>query len=151
MGSSRMRILKSWIALSLITFIPHLFWESFHISLYGGYDNLSPYLPISIWATIGDVFYTLAIVGLISVFKNNLHWIENRMSKKDIISLAVAGFLVALSVEYKAIALDRWFYLPNMPVIPILEVGLSPILQMTLLLPLSVYVTGKVIALVRSQ
>jgi len=60
---------------------------------------------------------------------------------KDIASLAVLGFFIAVFVEYKGLFLNRWHYLEAMPVISGLGVGLSPILQMSLLLPVSVFLT----------
>lgn len=41
-----------------------------------------------------------------------------------------------------ALLLGKWSYAPTMPLVPYLRVGLMPILQMTLLLPLSFYLAG---------
>ena len=133
---------KSWLILILLAFSLHFVWEKSHLPLYYGYQNLSPFLPITIWATVGDVLYTLVVVGIATLFKKDFGWIKN-IGRKDIIGLAIAGFFVALFVEYKAFAFNLWFYSSEMPIIPIIRVGLSPVLQMTILLPLSVYITNK--------
>ena len=130
------------VFLALIAFVLHLVFETSHVFLYTGYEDLSPYLPITVWAAIGDVFYTLGIYLVFALFKRDVLWMRN-ISKTDVFMLAVAGFLLAVGIEWKALFLERWVYLPSMPIIPFLEVGLSPVLQMTILLPFSVYITGR--------
>lgn len=137
-----MRIFGNYVTLALLTFILHFIWENAHIGLYGGYEALPFSKHITLFATVGDVAYTLITVLLFALFKKNINWFIESKSR-DYILLAVLGFFIALFVEYKALALGRWFYLPAMPIIPFLKVGLSPILQMTLLLPLSVFIASK--------
>jgi len=48
-------------------------------------------------------------------------------------------------LNIKALALGRWEYAAAMPIVPLLRVGLSPVLQMAVLLPLAVYF-GKVVS-----
>ena len=129
--------LKTLALVTLISFALHLTWESLHVLLYTGYEHLSTQLPIYVWASIGDVLYTLGAFALVCAFKKNIDWMQ-RSTFSDYLALAALGFFMALFVEYKALAFHRWAYLPNMPIIPFLHVGLSPVLQMTLLLPLTV-------------
>jgi hypothetical protein len=131
--------MKTYSILAGVTFILHYLWEYSHLPLYGGYENLSPFLPISVWASIGDVLYTLGVVFLIALIKRSLSWIQSA-TWHDFAALAIMGFAVAVFVEYKAFAYDKWYYLETMPVIPFLDVGLSPVLQMAVLLPLTVFV-----------
>ena len=133
---------------SVTAFVLHLAWEMLHLPLYSDYEELRTLLPLPLWAALGDVLYTLLAIGLVSLFKKSgLRWIaQARVS--DFIGLAVLGFLIAIGVEYKALALDRWEYSAAMPIVPLLRVGLSPIVQMTVLLPLSVYFAS---ALLRSN
>jgi len=114
----------------------HVVWEYAHHTLYTGYEQLST-LPIYLWATVGDVLYTLAAFALASMFKHGIGWVKES-AWSDFVGLSALGFFVALYVEYKALALGRWSYLPDMPLIPGFEVALSPILQMAVLLPLTV-------------
>ncbi len=131
---------RNLILLIIISFFLHLAWEYLHLPFYTGYEHLSSTIPIPVWATIGDVAYTLGAILLVSLFKGNLTWFrEARM--KDYIGLAILGFCIALFVEYKAVVFHRWYYTNRMPIISLLNVGLSPILQMTILLPLSVFLT----------
>ena len=119
-----------------VAFILHLFWETLHLPLYTNYSALSGPLPITLYATLGDVLYTLGAVLGIGFLKQDIDWLR-RARALDYATLTVVGFATALFVEYKALALHRWAYTAAMPTI--FGVGLSPLLQMTLLLPLSVY------------
>lgn len=127
--------------LVLISGALHLVWENTHVGLYTGYDTLGGGLPITVWATIGDIHYTLAAFALASLFKHGIEWIRD-IRWHDLLGLACLGFFIALYVEYKALALSRWAYLPEMPIVPGFEVGLSPVLQMMILLPLTVAIVA---------
>ena len=58
-------------------------------------------------------------------------------SPKVYAALATLGFAMAVIVERVALAFGRWNYNEHMPVIPGLDVGVLPILQLTVLVPLS--------------
>jgi len=122
-----------------VALFSHFLWESAHLSLYGGYANLSPVLPITLWASVGDALYVLGALLLVSLFQKDI--LTLKITPRELIGFALLGFCIALFVEYKAFVFGKWHYLPTMPVVPFFEVGLSPLLQMTLLLPFSVFVT----------
>ena len=130
------------IVLTGVSFAFHYAWEISHVGLYGGYEDLTS-LPITLWATIGDVVYTLSAYVFISLLKGSWSWLEE-LERRDVAGAAILGFFIALSVEYKALAFGRWFYLDAMPVIPLVNVGASPVLQMTILLPVT-FIVARVI------
>ena len=129
------------ITLALCSFALHFVWEYLHLPLYTGYEALGEGLPLVIYATLGDVLYTLLVVGLCMLLARSKTWAE-KLHSKEYFLLALSGFLVALFVEYKAQVLGRWVYTDLMPTL--FGIGLDPLLQMTLLLPLSVYLANKV-------
>lgn len=137
-----MRIIISYAVLAGISFLLHILWERLHIVLYTGYESLEGMLPVYLFATIGDVFYTLLVVFLIAVVRRDRAWME-KIRTKDYATLAVIGCTVAVYVEAKARIYERWAYTDAMPVI--WGFGLSPLIQMTVLLPLSVYITTVVV------
>jgi len=112
-------------------------WEQLHVRYYTGYDHLSGNVPITLYATLGDVAYTLGVAYIFALIKSDVSWIVNAQMT-DYLALIFVGAFVALFVEYKALALKRWAYKKSMPIIPTLHVGLSPVIQMSLLLPVSV-------------
>jgi len=146
----RYRVLIHLLCIAFLAAVFHFIWESLHVGLYTGYSGLSGSLPITVWATIGDVTYVLASVLFLSLVKYEFQWMS-APQWADIAGLAILGAGIALYVEYKALALERWSYLPAMPIIPGLEVGLSPVVQMTLLLPLAVVSAAYMIRLLTTR
>lgn len=130
--------MKHLFGIGIVSALLHFGWESLHVGLYTGYAGISGPLPITVWATLGDVGYVLAAVLIISIFKRGLSWLA-QPHIYDYAGLAMLGFCIALFVEYKALAFGKWAYTAAMPIVPLLHVGLSPLVQMTILLPLSVY------------
>ncbi len=133
--------MRAYALLALISFLLHFVWERLHITLYTGYEAMEGVLPVYLFATLGDVAYTLGAVVLVSFFTGSLVWFV-RARVWGFLGLAIVGFCIALFVEYKAMALGRWEYTDAMPMLWSLPV--SPLVQMTLLLPLSVFLTAVV-------
>lgn len=47
-----------------------------------------------------------------------------------------------MAVEWRALAVARWSYTESMPVVPLLSVGLWPLLPLTLLVPAAIALAG---------
>jgi hypothetical protein len=137
-----MKTLWAIAVVSVITLLLHGIWEHTHIVLYTGYEQMEGVLPVWVSATLGDLLYTLLIVGVISFVKGGVGWLRDA-SWREYLAAAFVGLLVALMVEYKGLYLGRWEYLPTMPLVPFLHIGLSPLLQMTLLTPLSLWLVRR--------
>ncbi len=58
------------------------------------------------------------------------------MAGLGIVSLVLLGAAVAVAVEWWALATERWQYAGAMPIVPFLQVGLLPVLQMTIIPPI---------------
>jgi len=137
---------KQIILLSLFAFVLHIIWENAQAPLFQGYVSFPQHFSMCLIGTIGDVAITLFVYFIIALLKNNFSWISTP-NKKDIVVLTIIGLFVAVGIEQRALLFDRWAYADTMPIIPYLKVGLLPIFQMTLLLPLSVYLTKKFVSL----
>jgi hypothetical protein len=136
---------KQIIFLSLIAFVLHIVWENMQAPLFQGYASFVAHFPMCAVGTVGDVVITLFVYFIIALLKNDFNWIA-ALNKKDIVILAVVGFLIAVGIEWRALLFGRWAYIGAMPILPYLKVGLTPVIQMTFLLPLSVYFTKIIIA-----
>ncbi len=130
---------------AIVSGVLHALWETLHVPLYMGYEALGWGLPIELFATTGDVLYTCAGIFFVSWITSTSILKEPILSVRTHMLCAGAGFVVALFVEYKAFYFDRWSYTEAMPMIPFLEVGLSPVIQMTVLIPLTVYLTRAIL------
>jgi len=134
---------KCAAVLAGIAFVLHYVWENAHIGLYAGYEGTGGALPITLYATLGDVAYTLLAYALFAFYRRDWSWIRS-LTRKDLALLALTGFTIATFVEWKAFLFGRWTYTPDMPLI--LGFGVSPLLQMSILLPLSIAVTSYLLA-----
>lgn len=133
---------KQIVFLSLVAFILHIIWENVQMPLFQGYTSFVQHFPVCFVATIGDVMFTLFVYAMIALVKGDFDWIV-KLNKKDVFVLAVVGFLFAVGIEQRALLFGRWAYTDAMPIIPYLKIGLTPALQMTFLLPISLYLTKK--------
>ena len=141
-----MRALPSYAVLAFVSFLLHLVWERSHIVLYTGYEALEGVLPVFVYATIGDVAYTLFAAFLFAVVYRDGEWMKTAAGREYAV-LALLGLCIAILVEMKAMYLDRWEYTHAMPLL--YGLGLSPLIQMTVLLPLSVLITVAIVRRLR--
>jgi len=137
-----MKVAKSSAYLLLVALVLHLVWENAQAPLFAGFSSFGQHFFVCFLGTIGDIVFTITVYLGISLLKNDFGWIV-RLGAKDVLVLAVIGFFFALGIEWRALLFERWSYADNMPLIPYFQVGLMPVLQMTLLLPLSFYLTSK--------
>ncbi|MEK7093934.1 MAG: hypothetical protein AAB903_01165 [Patescibacteria group bacterium] len=115
-----------------IAFFLNLMWENVHAFLYLHYQGGPITEQILLRATLFDAVFIILLLILIDRMK-----VER--STGVYIQIGVS-FLVAVLIEVFALGASRWAYGPWMPIIPILEVGLSPIIQ----LPLLGYLSGRI-------
>lgn len=125
--------------------ILHTIWEFTQcIFLYSMWDW--PFWKATIWmwaAIFGDMLIVLGLWKIVTFFSPSIH-IKTAGFKGYALLLGIS-FSASLILEWLAIALDLWQYSPNMPTIELFDyhIGLSPILQITFLPALSVYLAEK--------
>jgi hypothetical protein len=89
---------------------------------------------------VGDVGIILGICAAGSLAAGDLRWgLRDRWNIYA--TAAVLGLAYAALVEQAALGAGRWSYTERMPVVPGLGAGLWPLLQMTLLPPLTFWVS----------
>lgn len=85
-------------------------------------------------AALGDVVITLAVFGVGALAAGSLCW--GLVARWNVyVTGALLGGAWAVAYEWRALAVGRWSYTADMPVVPMLDVGLWPMLQLTLLVP----------------
>src|SRR6266542_4043503 len=111
-------------------------WELAQCSLY----IMSPDTG-SIWwhclrASLGDAVLVLLIWALGWLVFRGAFWFETPGAKGYAV-MVVGGLCLGGAVEWLSVhVLKRWAYEPEMPVVPGLNIGLLPLLQLALLSPL---------------
>lgn len=93
-------------------------------------------------ASVIDAVITLGVYGLGARLTGRL---QRAMSEswKVYLSFAFAGAACAVLIEKVALAFGYWSYSERMPVLPAVGTGLFPFLQLTLLLPLALWIARR--------
>jgi len=121
-------------------FVLNEIWEMAQMSAYvetAGHPWTST-LGLCTWAAVGDVGIILGIFAAGALAAGDLGWgLRGRWNIYA--TAAVLGLAYAVLVEHAALAAGRWSYTECMPVVSVLGAGLWPLLQMTLLPPLTFF------------
>lgn len=116
----------------------NLTWEHIHFRLYDcSIDctvNTLAFLPLPLLvkASLFDAFFITVLYSFIAALRQSLIWVRTWNLLDSILVTGIAMTFAAL-IERNALATHKWAYSPAMPLIPILEVGLSPFIQLALL------------------
>ena len=137
-----------WIYFAVLcaaSFILNWCWEMAQMR---GYTELArvPWwdtvLPCS-RATGGDVIITLAVYAIGALASRQIGWaITNRWNVYA--TAAILGAACAVAIEWRAQFAGQWSYNEFMPVVPGLQVGLWPFLQLTVLIPAAFWLAWRV-------
>ena len=92
-------------------------------------------------AAWGDVVITLGVYGAVALATRDLRWAATGRWPVFAVS-ALLGAVCAFLFERIALAAGRWSYTDRMPIVPALGVGLWPLLQLTLLVPLNFWLAS---------
>jgi len=121
-------VIKKLILVFIFAFVFNFIWENFHSLLYVHYKGAPITDIILLKAGLFDAFFITALAFLVIV----LNYPKNWMALSVLIAIVFAIFL-----ELYALNSGRWEYKDAMPVIPFLGIGLTPTVQLGLLLFLS--------------
>lgn len=103
-------------------------------------------------ASVGDVALTLAAYGAGALVTRRLRYGRGRSGGwKTYALMALSGVGVAITIEIAALAVGYWSYNERMLVLPLVNVGLLPFLQLTLLMPLSLWIAVRVMRAFANQ
>lgn len=115
-----MRI-RPFLLVFLAAFALNLLWENLHVPLYAHYQGGAITEYILFRAALFDavVITLFAVFALVALPVRWRQWF-----------VFVAGTLFAVLFEIWALRMGRWEYIALMPLVPFLNVGLSPALQL---------------------
>ena len=138
-SSQPWRLLVWFFAITVLAgFVLNEIWEMAQMSAYvetAGHSWTST-LRLCTRAAVGDAGIILGIYAVGALAAGDLGWgLRGRWNIYA--TTAVLGLAFAVLVEHAALAAGRWSYTERMPVVSVLGAGLWPLLQMTLLPPLT--------------
>lgn len=93
-------------------------------------------------ATVIDASVTVASYKLATVFVRNLGQ-ERNGGWKLYALMALFGAIWAVFFELAASGFGLWSYSERMPLVPVIKVGLLPLLQLTFLMPAALFIAGR--------
>lgn len=126
-------------------FLLHFVWEMLQVPWFTGMAEAShgSVVWLCVRATGGDVLILLASFWLSSIVCGHRQWLHTG-DRQPAVILVITALAVTIILEWLATGpLSRWAYTDSMPVIPLLGIGLAPLLQWLLLPPLIMWLTRR--------
>lgn len=136
--TARVRILAIFI---LFTFLFHFSWEILQAPLFARMPVMSHWEAtlVCLRATIGDIGIALAAFSAGALLDRNVAWFL-RPSAGALVGYLAVGVLFTTVFEWHAVYwANRWAYSNLMPVVPLLGIGASPLLQWLLIPPVALH------------
>ena len=121
----------------LLAFIVNFAWEILQVPLYKNATYTIHHIAFCALASVADAIMVLLIYFcFVLIYKKPL-WVEELTSPRIFI-LMLVGAVGAIVAEMRHLSAGNWAYDESMPLLPVVNVGLSPVLQF-MLLPVLIY------------
>ena len=133
------------LRLLLIALALNFAWEMLQMPAFTGLPESALAATGScVLAALGDVAIVLAMYGLGAARFHDVRWYRPPRAHRYAMIVTV-GVLLHLLIEWVAVhRLARWGYSEIQPIVPGVDVGLLPILQPIILLPLTFWLVARV-------
>ncbi|TDX51431.1 hypothetical protein [Orenia marismortui] len=129
---------KKLVIVAIVQLILHGVWEYVQCGIFYTMEGQSSFehTELMVSATIGDVNIALVLFLLLSFVNNDKNWLMKRWERKDIVISILYALFVSFFFEVHALYNNRWGYSIDMPLFPATNIGLLPVIQLLVLLPL---------------
>ncbi len=135
------------VNIALTALVLNTAWELLHGPLYEGYQYTWDHISMCLIAAVTDMLTTLIMLFGLGLFYRNIFW-PLKLNLSKILLIIVTGGTGTILLERWHIATGHWEYAQSMPIVPWLEVGLTPLLQFTVL-PIFVFVIGRMLTVTK--
>jgi len=106
-------------------------------------SDLNTIVWYRIHCTVGDTLIMLAGYILISLYRKDYRWVVHAHIK-DFAALVAMGVLYTVISEYVNVYIKQnWSYSSYMPLVPVIRIGVIPIIQWIILPPAIVFITKR--------
>lgn len=118
--------------IALTAFVVNLFWEIAHGTLYSGFEYDLKHIGFCALASVADMLMVLLLIFGFAILYKDAYWIW-KLNIQRLALLIAVGTVGAILGEIWHIARGDWAYAANMPMLPFVKVGVSPVVQFALL------------------
>ncbi len=135
--TDRRKFQQLWLAIIIFSLILNFIWEMLQMPLFKNMTLSRQSTLFCALASVADMLMVLLLYNVFTVFTKSSSWVFS-ISGKHIALLILIGGIGAVLAERRHLIAGSWSYSDAMPVIPIAEAGLSPVIQF-MLLPLLIF------------
>ena len=128
---------KLVFTIATFAFLFNLTWELIQIPLYKAGSYSIEHMAFCALASVADAILVLLLFFGTAVLFRNLFWIQDKKWQQMVIVILL-GATGAVLGEMRHLSIGSWAYADSMPIIPVVNVGITPVLQF-MILPLLVY------------
>ncbi len=123
----------------------HFMWEMLQVPFYAGLPGMKHWegIQMCLRATFGDAGIALLAFWCAALVSRTRQWFCWRNRTALWVYVGVGLFATILLERLATGPAQRWVYAPAMPIVPLLGVGLSPIMQWLVLPPLVLLITRR--------
>ena len=134
--------IRNILVVAIVAFILQLIWEYAQCGRFYVVDEVTGHTRLMLSATFGDMNMSLVLYMLLVVVNNDINWILKKWHKHDYVITILYGLFLSFYFEVHALYTGRWGYNPEtMPLFPNTNIGLLPVIQLIVLLPLIFYIS----------
>ena len=123
--------------ITILAFLLNFVWELIQIPLYRNSSYDIDHILFCALASIADTIMVLLIYSGLAVIFKDLFWVNHLRLIRIVIVVLIGGTGAVLS-EMRHLSSGSWAYDDSMPIIPVFNVGIAPLLQF-MILPVLIY------------
>ena len=140
------KIIKNLVIVAVTQLILHGIWEYMQCGIFYTMEGQSSFehTQLMFSATTGDVGIAMTLFIILVIGNHNWNWFLGNWDRKDKIIMILYALFVSFFFEVHALYHGRWGYSSQMPLFPGTNIGLLPVVQLLILLPLGFF-TSKII------
>ena len=141
------KFIKNLFIVAITQLILHGIWEYVQCGIFYTMEGQSSFehTQLMISATTGDVGIALTLFIILAVANSNWNWFLEQWDRKDKVIMILYALFVSFFFEVHALYHNRWGYSTEMPLFPGTNIGLLPVVQLLILLPLGFMISKIVI------
>ena len=137
------KILKYFLVVIATALLLHGIWEYWQCGIFYTMGGISSFEHTWLMAsaTSGDVGIAIGLFLILIFVNKDLEWVTGEWERKDYVIMILYSLFVSFYFEVNALYEGRWGYSENMPLFPTTNIGLLPVVQLLILLPLGFYLS----------